>query len=179
MLSEFAWDQRYKVSSIEDVLTPALVMYPEIIASNLERTVELLGGVSGSLARAHQDGQDGPHRAHAGRARHPHFQVRDHAGTAGGPPVRRGIRAPDYNLCRTLRPAATILCVAGDPTPVIPSLTNAGLIFRFSTEARSSYFRAFLRSDGNTKSVSAAYRLWAFHSSRAFLSAAAELHPHY
>ncbi len=44
MLSEFAWDRRYKVSGIEEVLTPALVVYPEIIASNLERTVELLGG---------------------------------------------------------------------------------------------------------------------------------------
>ncbi len=44
MLNEFAWDQRYKVSGIEDVLTPALLMYPESIASNVERTVELLGG---------------------------------------------------------------------------------------------------------------------------------------
>jgi hypothetical protein len=33
---------------------------------------------------------------------------------------------------------------------------DAGLIFRFSSEARSSGFRAFLRSDRNTKSVSAA-----------------------
>jgi D-serine deaminase-like pyridoxal phosphate-dependent protein len=44
MLGKFAWDERYKVSGIEDVLTPALVIYPEIIAANLERTVELLGG---------------------------------------------------------------------------------------------------------------------------------------
>src|SRR6266704_2115162 len=44
MLNEFAWDQRYKVSGIEDLLTPALLMYPESIASNVERTVELLGG---------------------------------------------------------------------------------------------------------------------------------------
>jgi len=44
MLNEFAWDQRYKVSGIEDVLTPSLLMYPESIASNVERTVELLGG---------------------------------------------------------------------------------------------------------------------------------------
>jgi D-serine deaminase-like pyridoxal phosphate-dependent protein len=43
MLSEFAWDERYKVSGIEEVLTPALVIYPEIIAANLERTVKLLG----------------------------------------------------------------------------------------------------------------------------------------
>jgi hypothetical protein len=33
MLSEFSWDQRYCVSGIEDVLTPALVMYPDIIAA--------------------------------------------------------------------------------------------------------------------------------------------------
>src|SRR5260370_33049258 len=44
MLNEFAWDQRYKASGIEDVLTPALLMYPEIVASNVERAVELLGG---------------------------------------------------------------------------------------------------------------------------------------
>jgi D-serine deaminase-like pyridoxal phosphate-dependent protein len=44
MLSEFAWDERYKVSGVEDVLTPALVIYPEIIAANLGRTVQLLGG---------------------------------------------------------------------------------------------------------------------------------------
>jgi D-serine deaminase-like pyridoxal phosphate-dependent protein len=44
MLSEFAWDQRYQVSSLDDVLTPALLLYPEIVASNIERTLELLGG---------------------------------------------------------------------------------------------------------------------------------------
>jgi D-serine deaminase-like pyridoxal phosphate-dependent protein len=44
MISEFAWDPRYRVSGIEEVMTPALVVYPEIIASNIERTVELLGG---------------------------------------------------------------------------------------------------------------------------------------
>jgi len=44
MMSKFAWDPRYEVSGIEGVMTPALVVYPEIIASNLERTVELLGG---------------------------------------------------------------------------------------------------------------------------------------
>jgi D-serine deaminase-like pyridoxal phosphate-dependent protein len=44
MMSEFAWDPRYRVSGIEDLMTPALMVYPEIIASNIERTVELLGG---------------------------------------------------------------------------------------------------------------------------------------
>jgi D-serine deaminase-like pyridoxal phosphate-dependent protein len=44
MLSEFAWDARYRVSSTEDVLTPALIVYPEIVASNIERTLDLLGG---------------------------------------------------------------------------------------------------------------------------------------
>jgi D-serine deaminase-like pyridoxal phosphate-dependent protein len=44
MLSEFAWDQRYRASSLDDVLTPALLLYPEIVASNVERTLELLDG---------------------------------------------------------------------------------------------------------------------------------------
>ena len=44
MLSRFSWDQRYRVSDIEDVLTPALVLYPEIVASNIARTLHLLGG---------------------------------------------------------------------------------------------------------------------------------------
>jgi D-serine deaminase-like pyridoxal phosphate-dependent protein len=44
MLSEFAWDQRYRVPDIENVLTPALLLYPEFVASNIERTLDLLGG---------------------------------------------------------------------------------------------------------------------------------------
>ena len=44
MLSEFAWDSCYAVSDTDDVLTPALVIYPEIVASNIERTLHLLNG---------------------------------------------------------------------------------------------------------------------------------------
>ncbi len=44
MLSEFAWDERHRVAAIEEVLTPALVIYPEIVASNIARTLHLLGG---------------------------------------------------------------------------------------------------------------------------------------
>jgi D-serine deaminase-like pyridoxal phosphate-dependent protein len=44
MLSEFPWDERHRVAGIEDVLTPALVVYPEIVASNMARTLHLLGG---------------------------------------------------------------------------------------------------------------------------------------
>jgi D-serine deaminase-like pyridoxal phosphate-dependent protein len=44
MLSEFAWDERYRVHGVEDLLTPALVVYPEFIAWNIERTIEWLGG---------------------------------------------------------------------------------------------------------------------------------------
>lgn len=48
MLSAVPWDERYRVSDIdiEDVLTPALVVYPEIVASNIARTLQLLGGKS-------------------------------------------------------------------------------------------------------------------------------------
>jgi D-serine deaminase-like pyridoxal phosphate-dependent protein len=44
MLSEFGWDPRYEVRGVEEVMTPALVVYPEMIASNIERTVGLLDG---------------------------------------------------------------------------------------------------------------------------------------
>jgi D-serine deaminase-like pyridoxal phosphate-dependent protein len=44
MLSEFPWDARYRVTDIEDVLTPALLVYPEIIGANIERTLDLVGG---------------------------------------------------------------------------------------------------------------------------------------
>jgi D-serine deaminase-like pyridoxal phosphate-dependent protein len=52
MLNEFLWDPRYRISDIEEVLTPALVVYPEIIASNIERTLHLLGG-NGDRWRVH------------------------------------------------------------------------------------------------------------------------------
>jgi D-serine deaminase-like pyridoxal phosphate-dependent protein len=44
MLKEMHWDQHYAVSGIEDVLTPALVIYPDLIAANIERTLDLLAG---------------------------------------------------------------------------------------------------------------------------------------
>jgi D-serine deaminase-like pyridoxal phosphate-dependent protein len=44
MIGEFAWDPRYEVSGIEEVMTPALVVYPDILSSNIDRTLELLGG---------------------------------------------------------------------------------------------------------------------------------------
>src|SRR5580700_11414564 len=44
MIGEFGWDAAYEVTGIEDVMTPALVVYPDLIASNIERTLALLGG---------------------------------------------------------------------------------------------------------------------------------------
>jgi D-serine deaminase-like pyridoxal phosphate-dependent protein len=44
MLTEFPWNERYRISNLDDLLSPALVLYPEIIASNIDRTVQLLGG---------------------------------------------------------------------------------------------------------------------------------------
>src|SRR5580658_10370809 len=44
MIGEFAWDDAYRVSDFHDVMTPALLVYPEFIASNIERTVALLNG---------------------------------------------------------------------------------------------------------------------------------------
>lgn len=44
MIGEFAWDEAYRVSDFDDVMTPALVVYPKFIASNIERTLALLDG---------------------------------------------------------------------------------------------------------------------------------------
>jgi D-serine deaminase-like pyridoxal phosphate-dependent protein len=44
MLTEFPWNERYRVSGAEDVLTPALVLYPDVVASNIASTLRLLGG---------------------------------------------------------------------------------------------------------------------------------------
>jgi D-serine deaminase-like pyridoxal phosphate-dependent protein len=42
MIGDFPWDDSYHVSDLEHVMTPALVLYPEIIASNVGRTLDLL-----------------------------------------------------------------------------------------------------------------------------------------
>jgi len=52
MLTECPWSEDYRVAGLDDVLTPALVIYPEIVASNLERTLALLDG-DGSRWRVH------------------------------------------------------------------------------------------------------------------------------
>ena len=44
MLNEFGWNERYRVAGWESVLTPALVVYPEMIASNIARTLRLVDG---------------------------------------------------------------------------------------------------------------------------------------
>ena len=44
MLNAFGWDERYRVSRLEETLTPALVVYPEMIALNIARTLKLLDG---------------------------------------------------------------------------------------------------------------------------------------
>src|SRR5579859_18452 len=52
MLNEFVWDEQYRVANADAVLTPALVLYPEIITSNIEQTISLLNG-DGSRWRMH------------------------------------------------------------------------------------------------------------------------------
>ena len=50
MLSRFSWDQGYRVFDIDKVLTPALVVYPDVIESNIARTLHLLGGDAADIA---------------------------------------------------------------------------------------------------------------------------------
>jgi D-serine deaminase-like pyridoxal phosphate-dependent protein len=44
ILISFPWNEKYRVSASEDVLTPALIVYPEIVAANIEHTLSLLSG---------------------------------------------------------------------------------------------------------------------------------------
>ena len=44
MLAQFPWSERYQVSDCADILTPAFLIYPEIIASNIKATLSLLNG---------------------------------------------------------------------------------------------------------------------------------------
>src|SRR6266566_552791 len=43
-VEQFAWDERYRVPRADETLTPALVVYPEMIASNIASTLKLLDG---------------------------------------------------------------------------------------------------------------------------------------
>jgi len=52
MLQEFAWKESYRIERASDLLTPALVIYPDIVQSNIACTVELLDGDAGRW-RAH------------------------------------------------------------------------------------------------------------------------------
>ncbi len=42
MLTTYPWDEKYRVLDVNDVLTPALVVYPNVIAANIARTLRLL-----------------------------------------------------------------------------------------------------------------------------------------
>ncbi len=44
MVTDYPLDPAYIVKSFDDILTPALLVYPDIIASNIERTLHLLEG---------------------------------------------------------------------------------------------------------------------------------------
>ena len=44
MITDYPLDPAYVVNSFDDILTPALLVYPEIIDSNIDRTLHLLEG---------------------------------------------------------------------------------------------------------------------------------------
>ncbi|HKU27463.1 MAG TPA: alanine racemase, partial [Candidatus Sulfotelmatobacter sp.] len=44
IISDFPGAERYRLSDIAEVLTPALLLYPEVVASNIAATLQLLGG---------------------------------------------------------------------------------------------------------------------------------------
>jgi D-serine deaminase-like pyridoxal phosphate-dependent protein len=44
MLTTYPWNEKYRVTDVNDVLTPALVVYPNVITSNIAATLRLLDG---------------------------------------------------------------------------------------------------------------------------------------
>ena len=44
MIDQLPWDDRYRLTDTDSILTPALVIYPQIVASNIQCTVSLLNG---------------------------------------------------------------------------------------------------------------------------------------
>jgi len=44
IIDAYPWSEAYRVSGTDAVLTPALVIYPEIVRSNIDATLKLLGG---------------------------------------------------------------------------------------------------------------------------------------
>lgn len=42
--SSLPWDQRYRIADTDAILTPALVIYPDAVESNIDATLRLLGG---------------------------------------------------------------------------------------------------------------------------------------
>jgi len=52
LLSTLAWDERFRVENAEDVMTPALLLYPDAVAANIDAIVKSLSG-DASRWRAH------------------------------------------------------------------------------------------------------------------------------
>jgi D-serine deaminase-like pyridoxal phosphate-dependent protein len=44
MLDEFPWREHYRLADTESIVTPALIVYPEIVAANIAATLRLLNG---------------------------------------------------------------------------------------------------------------------------------------
>ena len=52
LLPTLAWDERFRVENAEDVMTPALLLYPDAVAANIDAIVKSLSGDAGRW-RAH------------------------------------------------------------------------------------------------------------------------------
>jgi len=98
MVSEFAWDQRYRVGFAPT--TCSRLHYScirKLWASNIDSTLNLLGRrtrIAGACTS--RTAKLGLHASHADRAWHPQFQMRDYSGTSRGLPqrsARRPLRA--------------------------------------------------------------------------------------
>jgi len=52
LLPALAWDERFRVENAEDLMTPALLLYPDAVGANIDAIVKSLSG-DASRWRAH------------------------------------------------------------------------------------------------------------------------------
>ena len=92
-------DPRHAVHDTSELLSPSLLIYPELVRRNIEEMIALAGGADAAPA-ARQDPQDGRDRPAGGVVGDPQAQVRDHrrgrdgGGGRGDRRARWRIRSP-------------------------------------------------------------------------------------
>ena len=67
--------EAYKIDDVDRIITPALLIYPELVDVNIKATLRMLENSAEPLASAHQNSKARRDRAPIDRSRHSQFQM--------------------------------------------------------------------------------------------------------